>query len=296
MGANQGGGGGYRFRWWRHPPESAIMVPGNPREPPGSVNILKTKKVVLGDMGTGKTSMVFRFIKGQFYDYQESTIGASFSTEVVSIDKTTVKFDIWDTVTGKVQWVTTVVFGDMGTGKTSMVLRFIKGQFYDYQESTIGASFSTEVASIGKTTVKFDIWDTAGQERYHSLAPMYYRGAAAAVVVYDITKMVSFERTKKWIEELKRHGNPNLVMVLVANKADLNKNREIDIEEGKQYAKDNNMQFFETSAKTAENLHELFYEIAKRVADAQATHDTPSGMKLEISERQDKGRSLFCCS
>ncbi|GJS60582.1 Ras-related protein RHN1-like protein isoform X1 [Tanacetum coccineum] len=188
-----------------------------------------------------------------------------------------------------------VVLGDMGTGKTSMVLRFIKGQFYDYQESTIGASFSTEVVSIDKTTVKFDIWDTAGQERYHSLAPMYYRGAAAAVVVYDITKMVSFERAKKWIEELKRHGNPNLVMVLVANKADLNTNREIDIEEGKQYAKDNNMQFFETSARTAENLHELFYEIAKRVAHAQATHDMPSGMKLEISERQDKGRSLFYC-
>nr|GEW50043.1 glycine--tRNA ligase, chloroplastic/mitochondrial 2 isoform X1 [Tanacetum cinerariifolium] len=106
---------------------------------------------------------------------------------------------------------------------------------------------------------------TAGQERYHSLAPMYYRGAAAAVVVYDITKMVSFERAKKWIEELKRHGNPNLVMVLVANKADLNKNRKIDIEEGKQYAKDNNMQFFETTAKTAENLHELFYEIGNDI-------------------------------
>ncbi|PWA90819.1 ras-related protein RHN1 [Artemisia annua] len=185
-----------------------------------------------------------------------------------------------------------VVLGDMGTGKTSMVLRFIKGQFYDYQESTIGAAFFTEVVSIQKTTVKFDIWDTAGQERYHSLAPMYYRGAAAAIVVYDITKMVSFERAKKWIEELKRQGNPHLVMVLVANKADLNTNREVDIEEGKQYAKDNNLQFFETSAKTAENLHELFYEIANRVA--QATPAMPSGMKLE-SERQDKGRSLFCC-
>ncbi|KAM0020733.1 putative small GTP-binding protein [Helianthus debilis subsp. tardiflorus] len=98
------------------------------------------------------------------------------------------------------------------------------------QESTIGAAFFTQVVSINKTTVKFDIWDTAGQERYHSLAPMYYRGAAAAVVVYDITNMASFERAKKWIEELQKQGNPHLVMVLVANKADLSTKREVEIE------------------------------------------------------------------
>ncbi|KAF5776299.1 putative small GTP-binding protein [Helianthus annuus] len=98
------------------------------------------------------------------------------------------------------------------------------------QESTIGAAFFTQVVSINKTTVKFDIWDTAGQERYHSLAPMYYRGAAAAVVVYDITNMASFERSKKWIEELQKQGNPHLVTVLVANKADLSTKREVEIE------------------------------------------------------------------
>ncbi|KAJ0676886.1 putative small GTP-binding protein [Helianthus annuus] len=98
------------------------------------------------------------------------------------------------------------------------------------QESTIGAAFFTQVVSINKTTIKFDIWDTAGQERYHSLAPMYYRGAAAAVVVYDITNMASFERAKKWIEELQKQGNPHLVTVLVANKADLSTKREVEIE------------------------------------------------------------------
>ncbi|XP_076942580.1 ras-related protein Rab5-like isoform X2 [Bidens hawaiensis] len=154
-----------------------------------------------------------------------------------------------------------VILGDMGTGKTSIVLRFVKGQYYDYQESTIGAAFFTQIVSINKTNVKFDIWDTAGQERYHSLAPMYYRGAAAAIVVYDITNMVSFQRAKKWIDELRKQGNLNLVTVLVANKADLKTKREVEIEEGKQYAKENALQYFETSAKTAENIQELFYEI-----------------------------------
>ncbi|CAN6459705.1 unnamed protein product [Victoria cruziana] len=99
-----------------------------------------------------------------------------------------------------------VLLGDMGTGKTSLVLRFVKGQFFDYQESTIGAAFFSQILSLNEATVKFDIWDTAGQERYHSLAPMYYRGAAAAVVVYDITSMDSFVRAKKWVQELQRQG------------------------------------------------------------------------------------------
>ncbi|CAN6459704.1 unnamed protein product [Victoria cruziana] len=125
-----------------------------------------------------------------------------------------------------------VLLGDMGTGKTSLVLRFVKGQFFDYQESTIGAAFFSQILSLNEATVKFDIWDTAGQERYHSLAPMYYRGAAAAVVVYDITSMDSFVRAKKWVQELQRQGNPNLVMLLVANKADLETKRKVPSEVG----------------------------------------------------------------
>ncbi|KAK4590614.1 hypothetical protein RGQ29_020964 [Quercus rubra] len=123
-----------------------------------------------------------------------------------------------------------VLLGDMGTGKTSLVLRFVKGQFFDNQEPTIGAAFFTQILSLAEATVKFDIWDTAGQERYHSLAPMYYRGAAAAVVVYDISSMDTFTRAKKWVQELQRQGNQNLVMALVGNKSDLEAKREVETE------------------------------------------------------------------
>ena len=91
---------------------------------------------------------------------------------------------------GRVFQFKLVLLGDSAVGKSSLVLRFVRGQFFEYQESTIGAAFLTQTVALNDTTVKFEIWDTAGQERYHSLAPMYYRGAAAAIVVFDITNRV----------------------------------------------------------------------------------------------------------
>merc|ERR1712146_282886 len=123
-----------------------------------------------------------------------------------------------------------VLLGDSAVGKSSLVLRFVRGQFFEYQESTIGAAFLTQTVALNDTTVKFEIWDTAGQERYHSLAPMYYRGAAAAIVVYDITNRDTFQRAKAWVKELQRQGNPNIVIALAGNKSDLNSKRKVEPE------------------------------------------------------------------
>ncbi|CAL8470005.1 g9547 [Coccomyxa elongata] len=195
---------------------------------------------------------------------------------------------------GSIQQAKLVLLGDMGAGKSSLVLRFVKGQFFDYQESTIGAAFLTK--TIPDKAVKFEIWDTAGQERYHSLAPMYYRGAAAAVVVFDITNAESFAKAKNWVKELQRQGNPNMIMALAGNKADLAAQRAVTTEEAKAYADENSLFFWETSAKTNVNVAEVFQDIAERLPRASAAPQPPAGGITLTETVPERAKKSACCS
>ncbi|XP_072988347.1 ras-related protein Rab5A [Typha latifolia] len=188
-----------------------------------------------------------------------------------------------------------VLLGDVGAGKSSLVLRFVKGQFVEFQESTIGAAFFSQTLAVNDETVKFEIWDTAGQERYHSLAPMYYRGAAAAIIVFDITNATSFTRAKKWVQELQSQGNPSTIMALAGNKADMIEARQVSAEEAQTYAQENGLFFMETSAKTAINVNDIFYEIAKRLLQGRPDQN-PQGMILTQRPAERIVNSSSCCS
>ena len=131
--------------------------------------------------------------------------------------------------------------------------------------------------TVPEFKVKFEIWDTAGQERYHSLAPMYYRGAAAAIIVYDITSTESFNRAKNWVRELQRQGNPDLIVALAGNKADLAGQRAVEPSEAQGYADENGLYFIETSAKTSVNVGDLFEEASKTEAGGQGPRERQRG-------------------
>ncbi|CAK4031493.1 Vacuolar sorting-associated 21 [Lecanosticta acicola] len=184
-----------------------------------------------------------------------------------------------------------VLLGEAAVGKSSLVLRFVNNDFQPNKEPTIGAAFLTQKCQLPSRTIKFEIWDTAGQERFASLAPMYYRNAQSALVVYDITKPSSLVKAKHWVAELQRQASPGIVIALVGNKLDLCEDdagaeageaedggeneteeepgtaRKVSIKEAKAYADEENLLFFETSAKTGHNVSEVFTAIANAIPE-----------------------------
>ncbi|CAF1362959.1 unnamed protein product [Rotaria sordida] len=173
-----------------------------------------------------------------------------------------------------------VLLGESAVGKSSLVLRFVKGKFHEYEVSTIGAAFLTQTVSIGDITVKLELWDTAGQERYQSLAPMYYRGAQAAIVVYDITNADTFSRAKVWVKELQRQATSNIIIALAGNKVDLaTTTRQVEIADAQTYAEENGLIFMETSAKTSMNVNDIFMVIARKLPKTQDTSNRSGGLE-----------------
>lgn len=228
--------------------------------------------------------------------------------------------------------VKVVLLGDTGVGKSSLVLRFVQNSFKTFNESTIGcvfapvhcraftvppfpqhpyspppsspfpspthrASFMSKMILVGGKSIKYQIWDTAGQEKYRSLAPMYYRGAAAAIIVYDITRQASFVRLKSWVQELESHGPENIVIAIAGNKNDLEESREVDQGDAEKYAAGIGAMFTETSAKTDTNVTKLFVDISGRLqADDGAADAMGSDAGGAVrAEQPAKAAAAGCC-
>jgi len=166
----------------------------------------------------------------------------------------------------RVNEVKVVLLGDMGVGKSSIALRLVHDQFNANSVTTVGAVCWTKSVTTKNGPVKLQLWDTAGQDRYHALAPLYYRGASVAVVVYDITRKETFGTLQDWVKELKMQGPSNILIAVVGNKADLAEKREVEREDGEKFAKEINGIFAETSAKTSEGgIKELFDQIGDQL-------------------------------
>lgn len=181
-----------------------------------------------------------------------------------------------------------VVLGSQGVGKTSMITKYT-GQLLDHQLSpTIGASFFNCKVNLDNTIVKIQVWDTAGQERFASMAPMYYRGANAAFLVFDLTQYKSFTAIKTWVNELKTKIEEPMVLIVVGNKCDLINERKIDSEEGRLYAMRIGASYHETSALYDEGIEQVFIDVARGILRLDNGERDSTNIRItEVSFRGD---------
>lgn len=184
--------------------------------------------------------------------------------------------------------VKVVIVGSQGVGKTSLVTRYETKCFNKATSSTIGASFSNVEILVDDTKVKMQVWDTAGQERFRSMAPMYYRGANAAVLVYDLTNFESFTDVKSWAHELQSRVEGELMLVVVGNKTDLATERRVETDTAKKYAKSIEASFFETSALDNTGVQEMFSAVAKRMVEQAKANTSSSSLRVYSPEGKDQ--------
>ena len=163
-----------------------------------------------------------------------------------------------------------VLLGDIAVGKTAIVTRCEDNKFVRDQKTTIGVAFSQKEVRIENAVVNLDLWDSAGEERFRSINSLYYHGSAAGIIVFDMTKRSTFESAKSyWIPHLREHGVEDIIIALVANKADLLSSRQVSREEAVELASVNKTMYFETSAKSGDGVHEVFRAIAREVPKGQ---------------------------
>ncbi|XP_059663433.1 ras-related protein RABA5a-like isoform X2 [Cornus florida] len=151
-----------------------------------------------------------------------------------------------------------VLIGDSAVGKSNLLARFARNEFYPNSKSTIGVEFQTQKMDINGKEVKAQIWDTAGQERFRAVTSAYYRGAVGALLVYDICRRQTFDSIGRWLNELH-------ITILVGNKSDLKDAREVSTAEGKSLAEAQGLFFIETSALDSSNVVTAFQTVVKEI-------------------------------
>ena len=184
-----------------------------------------------------------------------------------------------------------IIIGDTCVGKSNILSRYLKDEFKEESKATVGVELGTKFLKIKDIGAKLQIWDTAGQERYRSITSSYYKGSHGCFIVYDITNEATFKNVDKWFEQAKKEASKDVSIILVGNKCDLENERKISKEQGKEKAKDFNCPFFETSALSKINIDDIFKEIVNNIFERTGG---PKGEEddIEIVNDNDKPVNL----
>ena len=190
-----------------------------------------------------------------------------------------------------------IVVGESRVGKTSLIKRYTKDQFGGVYLTTVGIDFQDKTIEIEDKKVKLQVWDTAGQERFRNVAKNYFQSSNGFLLVFDITDKESFQKLNDfWMDQLNMHAPKKAKSVLVGNKSDLAGQRQVSIEDAEEFAKDNNLKYYEVSAKEGTKVVELFFYLANEIYQSHTYEENNYNknitLKKEKSKKKDKKK---CC-
>lgn len=194
-----------------------------------------------------------------------------------------------------------LIIGDSGVGKSCFLLQFIEGDFKEDHNVTIGVEYGAKTVTASEKLIKLQIWDTAGQESFRAITRSFYRNANGVILMYDLTRMESFENLEDWLREIRLNSDPEVVVYLVGNMLDLaEEEREVSTEAGAKFASDKKLDgFIEASAKTADHVAEVFIKAAevlyriKSSKDAVEAKTEKSPVVLDKTIKPEKKKG--CC-
>ena len=185
-----------------------------------------------------------------------------------------------------------LLLGDSEVGKSCFLMRYSDNVFVDNYITTIGLDYKLKYVQLESgEMIKVQLWDTAGQDRYRTIAKNYYKGSHGILLLYDITKLNSFENIREWIKDIREEVYEKAIIFLIGNKIDKNEERVITTEQGEKLAKEYDLPFFEASAKSGENVDEIFKALYKKISEVYIDIQKEKGAKLKTGNKKRKK----CC-
>ena len=185
-----------------------------------------------------------------------------------------------------------LLLGDSEVGKSCFLMRYSDNVFVENYITTIGLDYKLKYVQLDSgETIKVQLWDTAGQDRYRTIAKNYYKGSHGILLLYDVTKLSSFENIREWIKDIKEEVYEKAIIFLIGNKIDKTTERKITTEQGAKLAEEYNLPFFEASAKSGENVDEIFKFLYKKISEVYIEIQKEKGEKLGKSNK----KKIRCC-
>lgn len=162
-----------------------------------------------------------------------------------------------------------IIIGESTVGKSCLLRRFTDGRYMEHNDPTVGVDFHTKMVQVDGHNLKLQLWDTAGQERFRAITRSYFRNAVGALLVFDIADRMTFAKLPEWMDDVSQSAKPHVpIFVLVGNKSDLDRHRQVLRQEAETFAKSHDIDYIETSARTGTNVEEVYILLARRIYEA----------------------------